>query len=73
MGKLKVPAWVGVPSRRLLRLGAVVSRVRPGGRSLRLLTTNQEYGGVPPYAETRAYLQKIRTRYPLGETPLPQP
>src|SRR5689334_18527826 len=41
MGKLKVPAWVGVPSRRLLKSGGVVSRVRPGGSSLMLLTTNQ--------------------------------
>src|ERR1700759_4419910 len=50
MGKLKVPAWVGVPARTLLKSGAVVSRVRPGGSSLMLLTTNQEYGGVPPWA-----------------------
>src|SRR6478736_7776255 len=50
MGKLKVPAWVGVPSRRLLKSGDVVSRVRPGGSSLMLLTTNQLYGGRPPWA-----------------------
>ena len=41
MGKLKVPAWVGVPFRTLLRSGPVESRVRPGGSSLMLLTTNQ--------------------------------
>src|ERR1022692_1914519 len=50
MGKLKVPALVGVPARTLLKSGAVVSRVRPGGSSLMLLTTDQVYGGVPPWA-----------------------
>jgi hypothetical protein len=30
MGKVKVPAWTGVPARTLLKSGAVVSRVRPG-------------------------------------------
>ena len=25
------------------------------------------YGGVPPYAETRAYLEKIRARYPVDK------
>jgi soluble lytic murein transglycosylase-like protein len=27
------------------------------------------YGGVPPYAETRAYLEKIRSRYPVDSPP----
>jgi hypothetical protein len=50
IGKLKVPALVGVPVRTLLKAGAVVPRVRPGGSSLMLLTTDQEYGGAPPWA-----------------------
>jgi TPR repeat protein len=27
-----------------------------------------KYAGVPPYAETRGYLEKIRSRYPVGDT-----
>jgi len=41
IGKVKVPALVGVPVRTLLKFGAVVSRVRPGGSSLMLVTTDQ--------------------------------
>src|ERR1700727_2485939 len=50
IGKLKVPARVGVPVRTLLKSGAVVPRVRPGGSSLMVLTTDQEYGDAPPWA-----------------------
>jgi hypothetical protein len=50
MGKLKVPALVGVPVRTLLKSGAVVPRVRPGGSSLMVLTTDQVYGDAPPWA-----------------------
>ena len=60
IGKVKVPAWVGVPVRTLLKPGAVVPRVRPGGSSLMLLTTNQEYGAVPPWA-MRSWLYGLPT------------